>query len=339
MPDIFLAWLVISLALVFTYTNGLQDGSSVTASVISCRAMSPARAIMIVTVCEFAGALLGGSAVAQAVRSISDYPENPLILPVLAASLAAAITWNWLTKILKLPSSSTHALFGGLIGGLVAASGTKYLLWGDANIFHPSGIYRVITSLFISPLLGFLAGYAGLKLASIVLVRAKNRINKWLKGAQAVTVGMLAFGHGANDPQKAMGIILIALHSAGIYSGDEIPLWVRIASGISIAAGVASLAKGIVRRVGKIYRLRILHGFVTESAAGGLVLASSLIGFPVSTSQVISSTVMGVGSCERAKDVHWLVARDILASWFMTMPLAGLLAFLLYFAVFGRLLD
>lgn len=328
------AILVIVLCLGFTYTNGLQDGSSVTASVISSRAMAPLKAVLLVATCELAGALLGGSAVASAVHSITDWPEIPQILPVLAAGLAAAISWNWLTKALKFPSSSTHALFGGLIGAILAASGTKYLIMGHFGLTNPTGVCKVLVSLFASPVAGFVAGFVVLQLTLFALRRASTRANRWLKALQTLTVGVLAFGHGANDPQKTMGIILIALHASGVYSGSEIPFWVRLSTGIAIAFGVASLAPGIVKKVGSIYRLRLLHGFVTEAAAGAVVLASSITGCPVSTSQVISSTVMGVGSSERIKDVHWLVARDILISWLLTMPSAGMLGAMLYFAVF-----
>ncbi len=339
-PEVYLFIVVVVLSLVFTYTNGLQDGSSVTAGLIVCRVLTPVRAVLLVAACELAGATFGGSAVANAVRSVTNIPENPHMLPVLSAGLTAAIMWNFLTKTLKMPSSSTHALFGGLLGAFVASpGGFDNIVVGEMNLFHPTGFSRIIVSLFASPVVGFVVGYLLLQLAMLLLVKATTAINRYLKWGQVLTVSMLAFGHGANDPQKVMGIILIALHSSGLHMGDDIPLWVRIVSGLAIAIGVLSLAPGIVKRVGSgIFRLRLLHGFITETASGSIILLSSITGCPVSTSQVISSTVMGIGTGERFKDVRWLVARDILVSWFLTIPCAGLCAAVLYFLAF-RWLD
>jgi PiT family inorganic phosphate transporter len=316
---------VIVLSLAFTYTNGLQDGSSVTAGLIVCRVLNPVRAVILVACCELAGAILGGSAVSSAVRNLTNMQETEYLLPVLSAGLTAAIAWNYLTKALRMPSSSTHALFGGLLGAFLAA---------------PGGMHgKIVVSLFASPLLGFLFGYVMIHVTTLLLIKATNEVSRWLKLGQTVTVSLLAFGHGANDPQKTMGIILMALHASGLYHGNEIPLWVRLATGISIALGVMSLAPGIVKRVGAgIYKLKVLHGFVTEAASGFIVVFSSVTGCPVSTSQVISSTVMGVGSGEHFKDVRWLVARDILISWFLTIPCAGLCAYVLYCFAF-RFLD
>lgn len=298
--------------------------------------LPPLRAVFLVASCELIGAVFGGSAVANAIRSLISCKQDLYLLPVLSAGLSAAIAWNYLTKMLRMPSSSTHALFGGLLGSLLAAPGsTNNIVWGHIDLFHPSGFGKVVVSLFTSPVLGFIFGYLMLNLVTLLLIKATNSINKWLKFGQTITVSLLAFGHGANDPQKTMGIILIALNSAGFHHGNEVPFWVRLATGVSICMGVLSLAPGIVKRVGTgIYKLRILHGFVTEFASGTIVVLSSLTGCPVSTSQVISSTVMGVGSGERFKDVRWLVARDILISWFLTIPCAGLCAYVSYLTIF-----
>ena len=332
--------IVVVLSLAFTYTNGLQDGSSVTAGLIVCRVLNPVRAVILVSCCELAGAILGGSAVSSAVRNLTNMKETEYLLPVLSAGLTAAIAWNYLTKALRMPSSSTHALFGGLLGAFLAAPGGMHnIVWGKMDLLHPTGFGKIVVSLFASPLLGFLFGYLMINLITLLLVKATNEVSRWLKLGQTVTVSLLAFGHGANDPQKTMGIILMALHASGLYHGNEIPIWVRLATGFSIALGVMSLAPGIVKRVGTgIYKLKVLQGFVTEAASGVIVVFSSMTGCPVSTSQVISSTVMGVGTGEHFKDVRWLVARDILISWFLTIPCAGLFAYVLYCFAF-RFLD
>ena len=332
MSDLALVAIVVILSLLFTYTNGLQDGSSVTAGLIVCRVLNPVRAVLLVATCEFLGALFGGSAVASAVKNFTAFGVSEKLLPVLSAGLFAAISWNYMTKALKMPSSSTHALFGGLLGALLAApGGTNNIVWGQPTLLHPVGFAKIVVSLFASPLLGFVMGFIMLNVFTVLLIKATNQVSRWLKLGQTVTVGLLAFGHGANDPQKTMGIILLALNAAGMHHGDDIPFWVRLATGFSICLGVMSLAPGIVKRVGTgIYKLRILHGFVTEAASSFIVVLSSFSGCPVSTSQVISSTVMGVGTGEHFKDVRWLVARDILVSWFLTIPCAGLFAYVVY---------
>lgn len=330
MADWLLAYFVIGLALLFAFTNGVQDGSSVTAGVISCRALSPVRAVLLVAVCELLGALFGGSAVANMVGSVTTIPPSADLLLVLAATLTAATLWNYATKVLRFPSSSTHALFGALLGAAIAAGGPEAVSGGSYSLFHPTGMAKAVISLIGSPLLGFMAGYTMLGLTNLLLIRATSRVNRALQLLQIIALCVLAFGHGSNDPQKAMGIIILVLESAKLSTGADIPLWVRSCAGIAIALGVIATAPGIVRRVGKIYKLRMVHGFALETAAGAILLTSSLSGFPVSTSQIVSSTVMGIGSNERIKDVHWLVARDILISWFLTIPLTSLVAALLY---------
>lgn len=328
---------VILLCLVFTYTNGFQDGSSVAASSIGCRAMTPVQSAILVCTFEFLGALFGGSAVANTIRSITSWPSSPDLLPVLASGLAAAVLWNYTTKLLRVPSSSTHALVGGILGAVYGASGgSDYIVWGQANeIFNATGVWKVVLSLFVSPLVGFVGGCLVLKLAYLLLLRASLRVNETLKKLQWITTAALAFGHGANDTQKTMGVITLGL-AAG-YLGHEpgVPLWVRLLTGTAMCLGVASMVPGIVKRVGSgIYDLRPLHGLATQIASASILVTGSLTGGPVSATQVISSTVMGVGFADRRKGVHWLVAKDMFLAWFLTIPCAALLAWGVYGAAF-----
>jgi PiT family inorganic phosphate transporter len=320
--------LVITLSLLYTYTNGFQDGSSVAAGPISCRALTRMQAVLLVTVCEFLGAIFGGSAVAYTIRSITSWPDDPALLPVLANGLFAAILWNYITKILKVPSSSTHALVGGIIGSIVAATGSwKYIIWGDPDhILQSTSIYKVVFSLFLSPLIGFFAGFICFFAVLLLLLRASSRANKGLKQMQWLTTAALAFGHGSNDTQKAMGVIVIALNASGVSAEHAIPLWVRLLVGTAMAFGILSLVPGIVRRVGGIYKMRPIHGFVSELSSAAVVLLGSATGAPVSASQIIASTVMGVGAAQRRKGVHWLIARDMLMAWFLTIPCSALLS-------------
>jgi PiT family inorganic phosphate transporter len=324
---------VILLALTFTYTNGFQDGSSVAASAIGCRALSPVQAIALVCAFEFLGALFGGSLVANAIQSVTNFPTGPGLVPILAAGLLAAVSWNYVTRVLKFPSSSTHALVGGILGAVFAATGDfRYIRWGSlADIVHATGVCKVLLALFLSPVMGFAAGFILLCAGNFCLQRASTRVNKPLKNAQWISVAILAFGHGANDTQKAMGVIVLALQSLGYVSDDVIPLWARCATGTAMALGVASLVPGIVRRVGSgIYRMRPIHGLATQISSAGILLTASLTGGPASATQVISSSVMGVGTADRIKGVHWLVAKDMLLAWFLTIPCSAMVAIVFY---------
>ncbi len=324
---------VLLLCLAFTYTNGFQDGSSVAASAIGSRAMTPFQTACLVCTFEFLGALLGGSAVADSIHSITSWPSRPDLLPVLASGLAAAVSWNFLTKLAKVPSSSTHALVGGMLGSVYAAGGgTRYIVWGSPNaIYNATGVWKVVLSLFVSPLVGFIGGSVMLWLATIILLRATWKVNEKLKRGQWVATAAMAFGHGANDTQKAMGIITLALAAAGLSHSHEIPLWTRVLTGTVMALGVASMVPGIVRRVGSgIYNLRPLHGLATQLASATILVTGSATGGPVSATQVISSCVMGVGFAARKKGVHWLVANQMFLAWFLTIPCAATLAYFLY---------
>jgi inorganic phosphate transporter, PiT family len=329
---------VLILCLVFTYTNGFQDGSSVTACAIASRAMTPLQAVYLVASFELLGAMLGGSAVATTIRNITSWPDQPDLLPVLASGLIAAIFWNFATRRMRIPSSSTHALVGGVLGALYAAAGSRFIVMGNADILHPSGVWKVIITLFASPVIGFVAGYLLLKVALVLLSRASTKVNKPIKSLHWLTTAVLAFGHGSNDPQKSMGIIMLCLHAAGMHE-EGIPFYVRLATGLTIALGVVGLAPGIVKRVGSgIYRMKNLDGFVSELSSGSVVLVGSLTGGPVSASQVISSTVMGVGAANRAKGVQWLAAKELLVAWFMTIPCSAMLAYSVH-GLFLRHLD
>lgn len=329
--------IVVVLALVYTFTNGFQDGSSVTAAPIACGAMTELQAMLLVATFEFLGALLGGSAVVGSVHDLTSWPKRPDLLPVLITALTAAILWNYTTRLLRVPSSSTHALVGGLIGAMVAAAhGFKYVNIGHPNdVIHSTGVIRVLLSLFISPLIGIAAGYLLLRIAALLLVSATPVMNTVLRTLQWITVPVLAFAHGANDTQKAMAVIVMSLQSCGISHSGLVPLWARLITGVAMAFGVIMLAPGIVKRVGyDLFKLRPLHGFVVELASESVILTASVIGGPVATSQVISSAVVGVGTSQRMKAVRWLVFKDVFIAWFLTIPSAAGFAYVLYTCFF-----
>lgn len=328
-----LLFLVILLSFIFTYTNGFQDGSSVTASAIGCRSLSPRQAVILVAAMELCGALLGGQAVADTMQSISSWPHRPDLLPIVICGLLGAIIWNFAMRFSGLPSSSTHALVGGILGALIAASDSlAYVVWGHIySPFHGTGMSKVLLALFMAPVLGFAGGYVLLLLSKILLSRASIRINRQIKALQWLTLSILAFGHGANDTQKSMGLILLCLNSLQLLDSYQVPGWLRLLTGLCMSAGVIALAPGIVKKVGsRIYRLRPLHGLVTQISAAGILLTASLNGGPVSASQVVSSSVMGAGAADRLKGVQWLIAQEMLTAWCLTIPGAGVLAWISY---------
>lgn len=337
--------MVLLLGCLFAFTNGFQDGSSVAASPIASRSIGLWQGVFLTAIFEFLGALFGGSQVASAISGITNYPRSEPFLCVLACALLAAVLWNFLTRLLKVPSSSTHALVGGLIGAIFASTGSfEYIVWGSFNaLIHPTGVCKVIATLFLSPLIGFVSGYFTLHLLQFLLARATNKVNNTLKACQWFVLPVLAFGHGANDTQKVMGVVVMAMSAAGLFgrqnpltSSDSIPFWVRVTVGLFMTLGVICMAPGILKRVGfGIFKQRPVHGFVTEFASAVVVFVGSVTGGPVSASQVIASTVMGVGYANRRKGVHWLVAREMAWAWLLTIPCSATFAYLLFRSIFS----
>jgi PiT family inorganic phosphate transporter len=333
----------VALGCLFAYTNGFQDGSSVAASPIASRAMTRYMAVGVTALFEFCGALFGGSKVASSISQITNYPRNGTFLIVLVCALSGAIIWNFVTRVLRVPSSSTHALVGGLIGAIFASTGDfSYIVFGGFNGLMPTGVCKVVVALFASPLIGFLAGYMTLHLVRLIFANATSKFSVTLKRMQLLVLPLLAFGHGANDTQKVMGVIVLAMSCEAFGHGlspEDIPLWVRLTVGVFMVLGVVAMAPGLVQRVGSgIYRQRPVHAFVTEFASALVVVTGSATGGPVAASQVIASTVMGVGYAQRRKGVHWLVAKNMLVAWFLTIPSSGFTAFLVY-KIFAPLLK
>jgi PiT family inorganic phosphate transporter len=251
--------------------------------------------------------------------------------------LTAAITWNFFTRAVGLPSSSTHALIGGVLGAVVTeGGGLQYVVWGTPDsLLHPTGLWKVIISLFVSPLLGFIGGYLLFIVSLFLLRNASTKINKWLNGLQILSVTSLAFGHGANDTQKAMGVIVLALNATRADPLTDIPTYVRLLTGAAMVCGIISLAPAIVRRVGGgIFKIHSLHALVAQTSAAAIVAYGSATGGPVSASQIISSSVVGVGAAQRKKGVHWKVVQDLLLAWVFTIPGAAILAAIMHRCLF-----
>jgi inorganic phosphate transporter, PiT family len=303
---------LIAAALVFDFLNGYNDSSSIVATVIASRALSPRRALTLTALCEFVGPFLFGAAVAATVgQGLLD--TSAVTLPVVVAGVAAAIVWNRLAWFFAVPSSSSHALVGGLMGAAAAAAGFGAIQFG--------GVLRVLAALFLSPLLGFGGGFLLMRLVLYLARNATPRINDWFRKGQVFTSIGLALSHGANDAQKTMGLITLGLVVSGRLPSFEVPLWVVVVSAAAIALGTSLGGWRLIRTLGgRIYTIRPVHGFAAHIAATSVVLSAALVGGPVSATQVVGSAIIGVGSAERISKIRWGVAEEMLAAWGLTIP-------------------
>ena len=317
--------IVIALALVFDFLNGMRDASNIVATMISSRAFSPETALGIAAVAEFFGPFLFGVTVA---RTIGDEiaESNVLTLEVIAAALIGAIAWNLITWYFGLPGSSSHALIGGLVGAV--------MLGASLGAIKFAGLGKVLIALFTSPVIGFVIGFLITRLIYFLVRGASPKVNTLFKNGQLVTAVAMAFSHGTNDAQKTMGIITLSLVIGGALPAFQVPFWVIAVSAAAIAIGTSLAGWRLIRTLGgKFYKIRPLHSFATQLSSASVILAASFFGVPVSTSQIVSSAIIGVGSAERASKVRWSVAEDIVTSWLITIPASGLLAAGVYWLI------
>lgn len=322
--------IVIVLSLTYAFINGMRDSSSIVATMISSRAFHPRAALGITAVAEFFGPLLFGVTVAKTIGG-DIVASDTISLQALMVGLAGAIVWNLITWYFGIPSSSSHALIGGLIGAALISSG-----WGAIKL---SGFTKVLLALFISPVVGFAIGFVALKLIYLLSQHATPNINNFFKRSQVFTAVALAFSHGTNDAQKTIGVITLSLIIGGQLADFTVPFWVIIVSAGMMAAGTALGGWRLIRTLGgKFYKIRPVHGFATQLSSGIVILTATLTGLPVSTSQVVSSAIIGVGASERFGKVRWGVAGDILTAWVITIPVsaifsAGIYAMLVFFNI------
>lgn len=330
-----MAVLVVVLVVIFDYTNGFHDASNIVATVIASRAMTPIQAVVIVAIFEFLGPVLGGTAVANTIGKFVDLSSvDPMLaVSIVLCGVTGAIVWNLGTWWLGIPSSSSHALVGGLVGAVVVSVGASHVVWGFGELFkgHVTGVTKVLLGLVISPIIGFSVGFVLHKLMSRLLSRARPSANGTLRKTQWLTSAWLAFSHGANDAQKSMGIITLVLLLSGQIKGFVVPFWVILVCATAITLGILSGGWRIVRTVGfGIYKIRPLHALDAQLTAAGVIYAASLLGAPVSTTHVVSSSIMGIGASERPRAVHWSKAKEILSTWLITIPGAALVSVLTY---------
>jgi PiT family inorganic phosphate transporter len=353
---------IFALSVTFDYINGFHDTANAIATSVSTRALKPEHAILLSATANFVGALVFGTAVAGTIGS--GIVQDSHILAngsmVLGAALIGAITWNLITWALAIPSSSSHALVGGLIGAAWASAGADAVQWGNF-------VVKVLVPLISSPVLGVAIGFA----AMVVLLNAigwmnprhavaayrrgrapetgqapdatiaagppaepdpvvgtsPKRINDRFRRLQVLSATYMALSHGSNDAQKTMGIMTLALFSAGAIHDKTVPVWVILLAATAMSLGTAAGGWRIMKTMGqKVVKLDPVHGFAAETTAASIILAASHFGMPVSTTHVISSAIMGVGASDRASAVHWGVARSIVTAWILTIPCAGAIA-------------
>jgi inorganic phosphate transporter, PiT family len=317
----FLAFLVVILALTFDFTNGWHDTANAVATVISTRVLSPSAAILMAAVLNIVGAFIS----TKVARTIgADIVDAHLVTQqVTLAALLAAIIWNVITVSIGLPVSSSHGIVGGLIGAAVAQSGARILKW--------QGIVKVVESFTVSPIIGFAFGLAVIWLIVILFAAASPAwVNRTFRHVQTFSAGVMALSHGSNDAQKSMGIITLALFSAGAIPSIDVPAWVVVGCALAMGLGTAVGGRNVIHTLGrKIIHLKPYQGVAAETSASIVILSASHLGLPVSTTHVISSAIMGIGAQKGLSAVRWGIARNIILAWIFTLPLTAAMAFLI----------
>ncbi len=323
--DHLLLAILIGLALLFDFLNGFHDSANVVATMISSRAMTPTAALVIASVANFLGPFIFGVAVAKTIGQDVASPNSITIAVVLAALVSASI-WNILTWYFGIPSSSSHALIGGIIGAVLVGSG-----WQALKL---NGLVLVGVALFLSPVLGYLLGQITMRVSLWAVRNASPKANYFFKYGQIPAAFTLALSHGTNDAQKTMGIITMGLVVLGYQDQFVVPWWVILVSATAIGIGTAAGGWRIIHTLGgKFYKIRPIHSFTSQLSSMIVILVASLFGGPVSTTHVVSSSILGVGAAQRKSQVRWGVMGDILVAWFLTVPASAAIAAGLFYLI------
>jgi inorganic phosphate transporter, PiT family len=315
---------IIGLALLFDFLNGFHDAANAIATVVVTRVLTPLQAVALSGLANFAGYFIFGVAIANTVGNGIIVPAQ-VTLNIILAALVGAILWNIMTWILGLPTSSSHALIGGMVGSALVAAGTKALVF--------TGILKIFAFIFIAPLLGMIGA---MLFTTAILFAFRNsrrrKSDKWFRRLQLVSATVYSVSHGTNDAQKTMGVIALTLLSAGMLSKFSVPLWVVLSCYSAICIGTFFGGWRIVKTMGtNITKIRAREGFCAETSSGVVLMVSAHLGVPVSTTHVISGSIMGVGAIENARGVRWQTARRIIWSWLLTIPISALVGAMTYF--------
>jgi inorganic phosphate transporter, PiT family len=328
----------IVFVMVYDFTNGFHDAADMIATAIASMSMTPRTAILLVTAFTFLGPFLGGVAVADTIGEfvrIKGEPQN-IALSVTMAALLAAITFNIITWKLGLPSSSSTSLTSGLVGAGLFALDSQHIHWGITELGqgHLTGFMKIIAGMIVSPLAGFVVGYFIIKLMVMGMKRLTLKSKKYFVASQYVTVSWLAFSHGTNDAQKGMGTMAMLLLASGVHTTFHVPLWVILLCAVSITGGTLFGGWSIIRTLGfGIYKVKLIHSMADQIGSALIILSSSYIGAPVSTTQVVTTTLMGVGAGDRPGHVRWRMAKTIGTSWLLNIPSCLLIGALFCFVL------
>ena len=326
MLDPWLIWAVVLLAILFDYINGFHDTANAIATSVSTRAIHPRTAVFMAAILNFAGAMVS-TGVAKTIGGDIVMSPNLISLEVIVAALAGAIIWNVLTWYYRIPSSSSHALIGGVIGAVWISVGPEAL--------HAGGIGKIIMSLVLSPIVALAIGYV-VMIALMWIVRKYSPLvlNQQFRKMQLASASLMAFSHGSNDAQKAMGIITLALLSGGYIDTLEVPIWVKLVCATSMALGTSVGGWRIISTMGtKIFKMESINGFAADLNSSLVIFTATFLHLPVSTTHVVSGSIMGVGSAERVRAVHWGVARSMLVAWVITIPISALMSALIFLVI------
>ncbi len=314
--------LVIVAALVFDYINGFHDTANAIATCVSTRALSVKAAIIMAAVLNFAGAMVSTKVATTIGKGIVD--KDNVTQMVVLAGIVGAILWNLITWYYGLPSSSSHAIIGGIMGAVMAHAGSSALKW--------VGLKKIVAGLVFSPIVGTIIGFLFMILIMQIFAKSSpGPLNKNFRRLQVASAALMAFSHGTADAQKSMGIITMALLSSNVIPTFDVPMWVKMACAISMGLGTAAGGWRIIKTIGRDFvKLQPVHGFCVETASAGVILGAASIGMPVSTTHVITSTILGVGLSKRITAVNWKVAQRIVVAWVLTIPASALVAYMAY---------
>ena len=316
--DLILLTIVVALALVFDFTNGFHDAANAIATSVSTRALRPRTAVIMAGLLNFAGAFVSIEVAASVATGIVESAD--VTMAVLTAGLIGSITWNITTWWLGLPTSSSHALIGGMVGAVGAATAFGGIKWNGL-------VEKVLIPSAAAPVIGFLvAALLGIALAWVIRGFSHYRVNRVFRVLQVGSAGFMAFTHGTNDAQKTMGLIALALIAHGTIDADnfEVPVWVIVSAASAMALGTYAGGWRIIRTLGtRVVKLEPPQGFAAETAAGSVLLFTGHVGFPVSTTHTISGAIMGAGASRRVSAVRWGIAGRILVAWLVTIPAAA----------------
>lgn len=316
MADPIFAFSIIGLALFFDFLNGFHDAANAIATVVVTKTLSPKQAVLLAGVGNFVGYFIFGVAIATTVgKGVID--SSIVTLPLILSALVGAIIWNILTWLAGLPTSSSHALIGGLVGSAIAAVGPGALLW--------SGLLNVLLFILVAPALGMIGAFLfTIAILNIFRKSDRRKSNKLFKRLQLLSATMYSIGHGTNDAQKTMGIIALVLFSGGFTSSFAVENWIIFSCHAAISLGTILGGWRIVKTMGsRIIKVRAMEGFCAETASSAVLLGTAQFGIPVSTTHVIAGSIMGVGTVEGAKKVRWVTARRIIYVWMLTIPITA----------------